>query len=171
MRVLVCGGRTYGDWETVRRELDHLHLSTLWEGPITCVIHGGARGADSLAHRWAKERSIPIERYPADWSRGLRGGPERNARMLREGRPDLVVAFPGNKGTADMVGRARAAGLQVIEVQRYPRPMTCTHCGLEITGTADGPLHPKCAAKLRAKLAGDTQPIEPPAEPEPGEPN
>ena len=43
-------------------------------------------------------------------------GPERNARMLAEGRPDLVVAFPGGTGTADMVRRAKAAGVRVVEV-------------------------------------------------------
>lgn len=31
-------------------------------------------------------------------------------------RPDLVVAFPGGRGTADMVRRATAAGIEVIRV-------------------------------------------------------
>ena len=35
--------------------------------------------------------------------------------MLDERRPDLVVAFPGGRGTADMVGRARSAGIEVID--------------------------------------------------------
>jgi ABC-type sugar transport system substrate-binding protein len=36
--------------------------------------------------------------------------------MLDEGKPDIVVAFPGGTGTADMVRRARKAGVVVIEV-------------------------------------------------------
>jgi hypothetical protein len=51
----------------------------------------------------------------ADWRKyGAAAGPIRNQRML-EGPPDIVVAFAGGKGTADMVQRARAAGIAVIE--------------------------------------------------------
>jgi predicted Rossmann-fold nucleotide-binding protein len=35
---------------------------------------------------------------------------------MMEWKPDLVVAFPGGSGTADMVSRARGAGIEVIEV-------------------------------------------------------
>jgi len=34
---------------------------------------------------------------------GKKAGPLRNQRMLDEGKPDLVVAFPGGGGTKDMV--------------------------------------------------------------------
>jgi hypothetical protein len=37
--------------------------------------------------------------------------------MLLEGKPDLVVAFPGGKGTADMVRRARKANVPVKEIE------------------------------------------------------
>jgi len=36
--------------------------------------------------------------------------------MLDEGRPTLVVEFPGGRGTADLIRRARSAGVEVIEV-------------------------------------------------------
>jgi hypothetical protein len=36
--------------------------------------------------------------------------------MLTEGKPDLVVAFPGGRGTADMVRRAYAANVIVKEI-------------------------------------------------------
>ena len=82
------------------------------------VIHGGARGADDLARQWG-EISVGIEgvEFRADWTaRGKAAGMIRNQRMLDEGRPDLVVAFPGGRGTADMVRRARKAGVEVIEI-------------------------------------------------------
>ena len=54
-----------------------------------------------------------IELFPADWKvRGRAAGHIRNQQMLDEGRPHLVVAFPGGRGTADMVRRARAAGIE-----------------------------------------------------------
>lgn len=52
----------------------------------------------------------------ADWSKyGKAAGPMRNQKMLDEYKPDLVVALPGGRGTADMVSRARVAGVEVIE--------------------------------------------------------
>jgi hypothetical protein len=110
MRVLVCGGRGFDDVARVFWALDEL-------GPVSALIHGCARGADTLAARWAVSRGVEEHRFPANWSRdGKAAGPIRNAQMLREGKPDLVVAFPGGRGTADMVAKAKAAGVHVIEV-------------------------------------------------------
>jgi hypothetical protein len=52
----------------------------------------------------------------ADWSIGRKAGPIRNQRMLDEHAPDLVVAFPGGRGTADMVRRARKSGVEVAKI-------------------------------------------------------
>jgi hypothetical protein len=111
MRVLVCGGRDFDDYALVANTLSGLPMR-----PIA-IIHGGARGADALADRWAKARHVAIEEFRADWKMyGRAAGPMRNARMIDEGRPDLLVAFAGGAGTRDMVRQARAAGVQVIEV-------------------------------------------------------
>lgn len=107
-RVLVCGGRTFDNWNMVHRELSKI-------GP-SVVIQGGARGADALAAKWADHNGVPLVTYPALLSRGRKAGPERNAFMLADSRPDLVLAFPGGRGTVDMVSRAKAAGLEVIEL-------------------------------------------------------
>lgn len=113
MRVLVCGGRDYGNRDRVFEV-----LSSLDPFP-TFVIEGGADGADAWAWQWAK-RNLPADcrmQVNADWSRYGRGaGHIRNQQMLDEGKPDVVIAFPGGKGTADMVKRARFAGVEVIEV-------------------------------------------------------
>lgn len=115
MRVLVCGGRNYSDVKSVYAELDRIHART----PITCIIEGGERGADYLAARWsAKARIDDHARFSAEWTTyGRAAGPIRNQKMLDEGKPDLVVAFPGGSGTADMVRRARAACVAVAEIQ------------------------------------------------------
>lgn len=93
------------------RVMDALHS----ERKFTAIIQGGAQGADRLASEWARTKP-EIERYEckADWHKhGLASGPLRNARML-EWKPDLVVAFPGGRGTADMVRRSKAAGVEVL---------------------------------------------------------
>ena len=83
---------------------------------IDTVIEGDARGADRMAGEWAQCHGVQNLKFRAEWEKlGRKAGPIRNQLMLDEGRPDLVVAFPGGRGTADMVRRARAAGIDVIE--------------------------------------------------------
>lgn len=111
MRVLVCGGRDFDDREAVFAALNAMHASS----PIDVVIEGGANGADRLAGSWARVREVSNWRVPAQWSRdGKRAGMLRNARMLAECRPDVVLAFPGGDGTADMIAQARDAGVRVM---------------------------------------------------------
>jgi hypothetical protein len=113
MRILVCGGRDYADARSLNATLDTLHA----ERPVTELIHGAARGADRLAAAWAETRRIPALAFPADWERhGKSAGFLRNADMLRQGRPGVVLAFPGGRGTAHMVKLARKAGVPVREI-------------------------------------------------------
>ena len=110
-KVLVCGGRDFDDRAALDAALDRLHA----QQRFTLVIAGGARGADTMAEQWARDRGIRTRIFKARWSiYGRAAGPIRNARMLRKGRPDLVVAFPGGKGTAGMVALAREAGVEVV---------------------------------------------------------
>ena len=82
--------------------------------PITTLIHGGAKGADYLAARWAENNGIPCKAYPADWDRhGRAAGPIRNQMMLDTEKPFAVIAFPGGRGTDDMRKRAIAIGVHV----------------------------------------------------------
>ena len=109
MRVLVFGGRDYGDRQRVFRALDALHA----KHGVSLVIHGGARGADSLGGQWAQERWVPVKVFMADWStHGKRAGPLRNQQMLDEGKLDSAVGFPGGVGTADMARRLAKAGVK-----------------------------------------------------------
>lgn len=99
MRVLVCGGRNFSDKKWMYDTLDK-HL-------IASLVHGGAHGADSLAGLYAFERNIPVEVFPADWSKfGKRAGTLRNVQMANT-KPDLVIAFTGGSGTKHMIQTAR----------------------------------------------------------------
>lgn len=114
MRVLVCGGRHYEDMGAVWSQLDALLWSNI---DHMTVIQGGASGADALARSWCESNEVPFMTYRAHWhTHGKAAGPIRNQQMLDEGKPDLVLAFPGHNGTADMVRRAREAGVEVIEI-------------------------------------------------------
>ena len=109
-RVLVCGGRRYDDRAMVDFYLDRLQP--------TSVICGGARGADTLACEWARANNVEYIVYMADWQQhGRSAGPIRNKQMLDEESPDIVLAFPGLRGTANMVFQARNAHIPIIDVE------------------------------------------------------
>jgi len=119
MKVLVCGGRDYNNTDRVFEVLDELNSP---ENEFTCIISGGARGADRLGERYAKERGLSLRVFPARWDvHGRSAGMIRNKEMLDKGKPDLVVAFPGGSGTANMVRIARSAGIKVIVAARIKR--------------------------------------------------
>jgi len=134
MKVLVCGGRTWGEVVIPRGAPPHLveaarahakaQKDTLcrvlddFAPPITFLIQGGARGADRCALEWVMAKRLPNKTYKANWERhGRAAGPIRNQFMLDDGKPDLVLAFPGGDGTADMVSRAQKGGYKVVEVK------------------------------------------------------
>ena len=115
-RVLMCGGRDWIQRDTTFRLLDEYLLSN----PISVVIHGAARGADTLAHEWAQSRGIPVMPFPVtsqEWQTiGRSAGHVRNQRMLDQGKPDVVIAFPGGNGTRGMKQKARHARVPVVEM-------------------------------------------------------
>lgn len=134
MRVLVCGSRTWTDWQFIWSVLDGLYAEAAvgWElvtlEPFV-VIEGGAAGADKIARNWVYNsplhgplvgssedngRCMPVksEQYPAEWSKyGKLAGQFRNRKMLNEGKPDIVTAFwdGQSRGTANMFLIASAA--------------------------------------------------------------
>ncbi len=104
-RVLVCGGRNY-------QNKDALHVQD--ETPLDILELMVIDLTDTLT----VNSYVQLEAYPAEWNlHGRTAGPVRNRRMIEEGKPDLVLAFPGGQGTADLVRRARAAGIEVREVE------------------------------------------------------
>lgn len=113
MRVLVCGGRDFSDRRYLAAALEELHA----QQAFTLVVTGGASGADALADDWAKRKGIDRAIFPANWGgRGVMAGPHRNALMLFLGQPEIVVAFPGGRGTADMVLRAERESVPVMRL-------------------------------------------------------
>ena len=110
-RILVTGSRNWADEEKI-------YAAVMQELPVSLLIEGEARGADTIAKQAARRLGIRVLPFRADWRRYGRGaGPIRNQLMLDEGKPDLVLAFhedlAHSKGTKDMIDRARAAGVEV----------------------------------------------------------
>lgn len=118
MKLLVTGQRDFFDKIYLYRVLDDLHKMY----DIDYVVHGNAKGADSLGKLWAEEKGIFVKSYPANWNLYKRAaGPIRNQEMLDNENPDVVAAFYNNKetskGTRDMVRRSL----------KHPVPVVCEY--------------------------------------------
>jgi predicted Rossmann-fold nucleotide-binding protein len=112
--VLVCGGRDYGDMETIARIMDMLLARY---GDSLEVVHGAARGADLSVQAWCLDREVTYHGYPAKWKKlGRAAGMERNRRMAEASTPDACVAFPGGVGTEAMVKLLKSKGIPVWEI-------------------------------------------------------
>lgn len=111
MKIIVCGGRGFDDYEFLIKALDHAHNSK----PITVLIEGGAKGADAHAKIWAKNKGIQVATCEANWDAYKKAaGPIRNGFMLTL-NPDGVIAFPGGSGTKNMVTQAKLRSVPVWE--------------------------------------------------------
>ena len=108
--AIVCGGRDYNDYEFVRITLDEINEFV----GLTRIIEGGARGADSLARRWALEANVELVTVYAEWDRyGKSAGYKRNVKMA-DLNPDLIIAYPGGRGTQMMKDIGTQRGIRVI---------------------------------------------------------
>ena len=90
---LVVGSRSFHDYDLLKRKLDHLLMN---QGQHVVVVSGGAKGTDTLAEQYAKEKGFPLRVFPADWSVGKSAGYLRNQKMhtyLSKQKKKGVVAF------------------------------------------------------------------------------
>lgn len=113
---MVCGGRDFSDQELFNHTMTEVRP---WFEEYFCIIQGMARGADRMAHIWAFFQGCPSIAVPANWDfYDKKAGTVRNKWMLDFGLPDLVIAFPGHTGTANMVAQSRERGIDVYQPTR-----------------------------------------------------
>ncbi len=88
MRAIIAGSRDFSDYSYFKA---YLAMLPPWV-EIKEVVSGGARGPDTLAIRWAKEKNKACKIFNADWDRlGKKAGPIRNAEMSVYA--DALIAF------------------------------------------------------------------------------
>lgn len=113
-RILVCGGRNFKDINYVYNTLDS---AKQYFDDEFVIITGGASGVDAYAFVWAQNQGFPTLVMDAPWRfYSKSAGAIRNAWMLKWATPDLVIAFPGGRGTTDMMTKAKEAGVQLYAV-------------------------------------------------------
>lgn len=112
-RILICGGREFNNLILFNNSMT---TARQWFDKEFIIIQGGAKGADHMALMWAFTNGFPFMSVPPNWPfYDKAAGIISNGWMLKFAMPDLVIAFPGNTGTADMVKRTRAAGIDLWE--------------------------------------------------------
>lgn len=121
MRVLVTGSRNWTDRETIEKALELVAdvasvCADLASPKDITVVHGGARGVDTIAAEVAREYGMRVEEHRADWDRyGRSAGPRRNAEMVAAGA-DVCLAFPlgESRGTRGCMALAAKAGIEIV---------------------------------------------------------
>ena len=84
--------------------------------PITEIVSGGCRGADSFGEDYARHYQLKLTIFPADWkTHGKAAGPIRNEEMAKYA--DICILLPGGRGTDDMERRARREGCKIIKYE------------------------------------------------------
>ena len=100
MTIAVIGSRGFSDYKALSEELDKYDIG--------CIVSGGAKGADSLARRYANERNIRIVEHLPNYTKYQRRAPlVRNQLIVADA--DLIIAFWDgvSTGTAHAIGLAR----------------------------------------------------------------
>jgi len=114
--LAVVGGRDLHHNARMRAAIDAIRQACT----VVRLVSGGARGADSLAERYAREHGLPIDVLPADWAGQGRGaGLARNKEIVA--RADYVLAFwdGASPGTRNTIGHARRAAGKRLQIVHY----------------------------------------------------
>ncbi len=118
-RLIVCGSRNFRD--EVLFEQGMTQVMRLWCVQFArdwTIVHGGARGADAMADKWARDGELTVEVFPAEWELyGKAAGMRRNRQMAEAGA-DLCLAFPfgDSPGTWSMIREAARVGIPALIV-------------------------------------------------------
>lgn len=113
MKVIIAGSRYFNNYELLRQYVDHI-LQNVSQKESIEIVSGGAKGADELGERYAKERGYKITRFPAEWNKyGRAAGPKRNEQM--GDYADALIAFwdGESRGTKHMIEYAKKKNLLV----------------------------------------------------------
>jgi hypothetical protein len=114
MKVAVVGSRTFIDYDILKKNLDIIHEKK----PITYIVSGGAKGADSLGEKWAKENNIESLIFIPDWDKfGKSAGYKRNESIIINS--DIVIAFwdGKSKGTQHSINLSKQHNKPVFIVK------------------------------------------------------
>jgi len=100
MKLAIVGSRNYNNYLGFKTI-----LCSYLKGKVPImIISGGAKGVDSLAERYAKEKDIEIKIFYPEWSiYGRKAGPMRNLLIVKECTHMLALPSQSGKGTQNSI--------------------------------------------------------------------
>lgn len=103
MKLLIAGSRGITHPFAVVNAIEHF-IGSLDPAEITEIVHGGARGVDTLAQHYADLYKLPCKVFLPDWARYFKAaGFVRNAEMGDYADALLAVWDGKSGGTRDMI--------------------------------------------------------------------
>lgn len=112
VKLAVVGSRGFDDYDLLCKVLDKLTFDV--------IVSGGAKGADKLSERYAKERNIPIEVYHAIWRpKGVydaSAGFKRNVTIWDKSSEGVAFWDGKSEGTKHSFELARKQGKRLLVV-------------------------------------------------------
>jgi len=111
MRTIIAGSRGIVDIRYVQWAVHHSGIQ------ISEVVHGGARGVDTLAGQWAAANNVPVKVFPADWNtHGKAAGFMRNQEMAAYAQALIAIWDGVSRGTQHML---QCAGNHKLRIHLY----------------------------------------------------
>ena len=106
------GGVDYQNVDRIWAALDKVHA----KHPDMVLLHGGSRGAELIAAKWAENRNVVQIVFKPDWNRHRQAAPfKRNDQML-DAQPIGIIIAPGSGVTENLSDKARRQGIPVLRL-------------------------------------------------------
>lgn len=116
-KVIIAGGRDFNDYELLKEKCDY-YLGFIDPGSEIVIVSGGARGADYLGERYAKEKGYKIELHKANWDKyGKRAGFIRNSEMVAIASAAICFWDGESKGTNHTINLCKGKGIPCKVIQ------------------------------------------------------
>jgi hypothetical protein len=119
VKVIIAGSRDITDMAVLLAALGASPWADsddclLYDGAMTEVVSGTARGVDTLAIEWAVINWFPWKEFPADWERhGKAAGYIRNRQMAEYADALLAIWDGKSRGTKNMIETMEKLGKPV----------------------------------------------------------
>ena len=112
MTTIIAGSRTFNNYRLLETTL----AKCPWQ--VTQVISGGARGAETLGEKWARQHNIPLNIIRANWKAdGASSGYIRNTRMADKAQAVILFWDGKSRGTRHMLDIAQYSEMRTVLIR------------------------------------------------------
>lgn len=122
-KVIISGPKEFKDYEFLKTECDRILSRKLVDPDVKVTIMSGCSdGVENLGERYAKEKGLTVQTFPADWNRlGKKAGIMRHKRMAKESNACILFFMSDggetmNRITKTLLSIAKEEKLLIREI-------------------------------------------------------